>query len=276
MLVIFPFEAEWYRARGVEAEFVGHPLAEEQVRVASREEFAARFHLDPLKPWIALLPGSRRKEVAQIGPPLAYAATLLGDEFEYVVPVAPSLDANEIAPFLSGTIMQRASGDRPQHSHAKITLTYDAVATLAHSRAAVVASGTATVQAALTGTPFVMVYRVAPFSYLLGRWMVRVPHFAMPNLIAGRRIIPELVQREFTATNVVRELRKILPDGAVRNQMLKDLAEVRARLTRPHGSGELVSATDRAAAAVLETIHSSGHSFDQSAQQPAPRLPRPV
>lgn len=250
MLVIFPFEAGWFRERGVEAEYVGHPLADEKPQIPSREEFATRFGLDPRRPWIALLPGSRRKEVAHIGPRLASAASLLGDEFEFIIPVAPSLNADEMENLLSGRIVPGAAAARQPH----FVLTDDARATLAHARAAVVASGTATVQAALAGTPFVMVYRVAPSSYWLGRWMVQVPHFAMPNLIAGRRIVAELVQRDFTPQNVVRALRKIIPDGPERQQMLADLAEVRARLAAPQsGANEFGTAVDRAAAAVLKT-----------------------
>jgi lipid-A-disaccharide synthase len=99
-----------------------------------------------------------------------------------------------------------------------------------HSRAAVVASGTATVEAALAGTPFVVVYRLAPLTWLLGRRLVSLDTFAMPNLIAGRRIVPELIQGGFTAENVVRELNVILPDGPARSQMIADLGEVQADL----------------------------------------------
>src|SRR5262245_33233174 len=113
MLVIFPFEEEWYRQRGVQAEYVGHPLADLARQAASklpsRDEFAAQHGLDPLKPWIALLPGSRRQEVARIGPRMALVAGLLGNEFEYIVPVAPTLAVEEVAPLLSGTFAQRSS-----------------------------------------------------------------------------------------------------------------------------------------------------------------------
>ncbi|HZU22721.1 MAG TPA: lipid-A-disaccharide synthase [Terriglobales bacterium] len=251
MIVIFPFEVKWFRERGIEAEYVGYPLADERPEVPPREQFAAKFALDPLKPWIALLPGSRRSEAARMAPRMAYTAALLGDEFEYVVPVAPSLEANELARLFSGRFLQPA-GAGPRHSQARIVLATDARAVLAHARAAVVASGTATVQAALAGTPFVMVYRVAPSSYALGRWMVRVANFAMPNLIAGRRIVPELVQGRFTAANVVRELRKIIPDGPERSQMVAGLAEVRARLSTPEGASGAATALDRAATAVLQ------------------------
>jgi lipid-A-disaccharide synthase len=269
MLVIFPFEQEWYRRRGVEAEYVGHPLADlaRAAPVPSRDEFAAQHGLDPLKPWIALLPGSRRQEVARIGPRLGLVASLLGDEFEYLLPVAPTLSPEELAPMLSGSFAQRSSQATGEikrsgaHTQARITLTRDAAATLRHARAAVVASGTATVEAALAGVPFVMVYRVAASSWLLGRRLVRVPHYAMPNLIAGRRVLPELVQDAFTVGQVLAELRTIIPEGPARQEMLQGLEEVRYKLAAPasieqgHGTARRgATAVERAADAVLEVL----------------------
>ncbi|MBV8207007.1 MAG: lipid-A-disaccharide synthase [Acidobacteria bacterium] len=242
MLVIFPFEAEWYRQRGVEAEYVGHPLFDERREIPDREAFARRIDLDAAKQWIALLPGSRRKEVSLNLPPILEAAALLegSGSYEFLLPIAPTLTRNWLAQEIAAL-----------RKGARVHLVEDAPVALAHARAAVVASGTATVQAALAVTPFVMVYRVSPSSYVLGRWMVRVPHFAMPNLIAGRCVVPELVQRRFTAENVVSELRKLLPDGRERDRMLQDLKDVRSKLAYP-GDEAAGSAIDRAAAAVLE------------------------
>ena len=127
-------------------------------------------------------------------------------------------------PTLDRNLLLTLIGDR------KITLVPDALPALWHSRAAIVASGTATVEAAMMNTPFVMVYRVSSLTYLLGKPRVKVPHFAMVNLIAGEQIVPELVQHDFTADNVVSALRKILPDGPPRERMLKGLAQVKARL----------------------------------------------
>lgn len=258
MLVIFPFEVAWYREHRVEAEYVGYPLADEQPQIASREEFAARYNLDLQKTWIALLPGSRKKEVQLNLTPMLKAAAQLSfhgtigtagselEPFEFILPVAPTLQRAGLEAQMRATL---ASFGRSVPF--TLRLVDDARSALAYARAAVVASGTATVQAALADTPFVMVYRVAPSSYLLGRWMVRVPHFAMPNLIAGRRIIPELVQRDFTPENVVRELRKLIPDSPERQQMLRDLAEVREKLaSRETGK----TAADRAAEAVLSLV----------------------
>ena len=215
MIVIFPFEQDFYRQRGVEVSYVGHPLAYAAEPEATRAEFGARHKLDLQKQWIALLPGSRRKEVRMNLPPLLQVAAELGDRYEYVLPVASTL---------SGEWLKQQLGPAP------IRLTENSRTTLKHARAAVVASGTATVEAALSGTPFVVVYRLAPITWTLGRRLVKLDTFAMPNLIAGRRIVTELIQKDFTAANVVRELQKILPEDSRRRQMIADLYEVRAKL----------------------------------------------
>lgn len=222
MIVIFPFEQDFYRRHGVEVTYVGHPLAYAQTPQISREAFARQedVGLDPGKPWIALLPGSRQKELRLNLPPMIETADLLrrqGHDFEYLLPVASTLSREWVA-------------RQPGLSASGIRLTSQAGPTLMHARAAVVASGTATVEAALAGTPFVVVYRLAPLTWLLGRRLVSLNTFAMPNLIARRRIVPELIQKDFTAANVVRELHTILPDGQDRARMLRDLEEVRSRL----------------------------------------------
>jgi len=145
------------------------------------------------------------------------AAGQLGSEYEYVLPVASTLKGDWLREQFHST-------------RVPIKLTVNSRLTLKHSHAAVVASGTATVEAALAETPFVVVYRLAKLTWLLGRRLVNLDTFAMANLIAGRRIVTELIQREFTAANVVRELNEILPDGPRRQQMLADLKEVRQRL----------------------------------------------
>ena len=219
MLVIFPFEREFYLKHGVEAEFVGHPLSELAPPTITREDFAARWGLDASKQWIALLPGSRRKELRLNLPAIVGAAQRLGAEFEYVMPVASTLDAGwvrEQVALCGGEI--------------NIHLCDDARAALLHSRVGVVASGTATVEAALIGTPFVMVYRLAGLTWTLGRHLVSLPHYGMVNLVAGRRVVPELIQDGFTPETVEREVRRLLPDGEPRREMLAALDEVRQKL----------------------------------------------
>lgn len=223
MIVIFPFEQEFYARHGVEVSYVGHPLAYVPQPEISREEFAERHDLDPKKQWIALLPGSRRKELAFNIERMLFAAEELQTEisgFEFILPVASTLNRE--------WLMQKLYRDWA--APIRITLTDNARATLMHARAAVVASGTATVEAALSGTPFVVVYRLAPLTWLLGRRLVKLDTFAMPNLIAGKKIVPELIQKDFTAQNVFRELMAIIPDGPARRQMEVDLKMVQQRL----------------------------------------------
>src|SRR4051812_18909711 len=193
VLVIFPFEVEFYKRHGVEAEFVGHPLADEVAIAAdgkpllTREQFAAKHKLHSAWPWIALLPGSRRREVALNAPAMMMAAMTLGQRYEFIVPVASTLSVAEV-----GTILAQRTGEQARKGameagkySASLRLTRDVRGALAHARAAVVASGTATVEAALMNTPMVVVYRVAALSWAMGRRLVRVPHFAMVNLIAS-------------------------------------------------------------------------------------------
>jgi lipid-A-disaccharide synthase len=215
-LVIFPFEEQFYRERGVDATFVGHPLADLPRPTVDRLHYAAQFELDPAKSWICLMPGSRDKEVRMNLPAMLEAAAKLGSSYEFLLPVAPTLDRERIGKLL---------GDRRS-----IHLVPEALPALTLSRGGIVASGTATVEAAMMGTPFVMVYRVSPLTYLLGRPRIKVSHFAMVNLIAGREVVPELVQSEFTAGNVVARLSEVLPFGPAREKMIQSFAEVKLRL----------------------------------------------
>jgi lipid-A-disaccharide synthase len=242
-LVIFPFEEQFYRERGVDATFVGHPLAELPRPAIERKEYAAEFRLDPARLWITLMPGSRVKEVRMNLPTILESAAQMGSDYEFLLPVAPTLDRR----FLAGLIGQQ-----------KVTLVRDALPTLWHSRAAIVASGTATVEAAMMNTPFLMVYRVSPLTYLLGKPRVKVPRFAMVNLIAGEEVVPELVQHDFTAQNVVTRLKEILPDGPPRDRMLEGLARVKARLRAPQAdSGGVQHPADRAAEIILAILSKS-------------------
>jgi lipid-A-disaccharide synthase len=220
-LVIFPFEEKFYRDRGVDATFVGHPLAELPDPAIERKDFAAQHKLDPARLWITLMPGSRVKEVRMNLPTMLQAAAQLGNACEFLIPVAPTLDRS----FLQSLVGQQ-----------KITFVPEALPALFHSRAGIIASGTATVEAAMMSTPFVMVYRVSPLTYLLGKSRVKVPHFAMVNLIADEEIVPELVQQDFTPDNIVARVREIVADGPVRARMLQGLAKVKARLRSPADS----------------------------------------
>jgi lipid-A-disaccharide synthase len=275
-LVIFPFEEKFYRDRGVNAEFVGHPLAELARPSVSREDYAEQHALNPAKEWITLMPGSRVKEVRMNLPGMIESARLLGSRYEFVLPVAPTLDAKFMETLVGrasfgknpafsradgrskqtdGTTRSRALPGRNQGEDINIHLVPEALPALAHSRVGIIASGTATVEAALMNLPFVMVYRVTPLTYLLGRSTVKVPHFAMVNLIAGKQVIPELVQQDFTPEKVMAEIEKIIPESEARKKMLAGLKEVRDGLRG--GEKASLAPAERAANTIFELLRAS-------------------
>jgi len=223
MVVIFPFEEAIYREAGVPVDFVGHPLVDVVKASMSRAEFAARHGLDAGRPIVTLLPGSRRSEIERNYPLIMEACERLSREvpnrgaIQFVLAAAPALGPELFAPYeRQGVSVTRVEG-----------ATYDA---LGAADCAIVASGTATVEAALLGTPMVVVYRVSPTSAFVLRRLVRSPFIAMVNLIAGRRVVPELIQDQFTSEAVVEEVRKLLESSAARDEMKAGLAEVRTRL----------------------------------------------
>jgi lipid-A-disaccharide synthase len=274
MLVIFPFEEPFYRERGVEAEFVGHPLAELPLPSISRTEFAAENGLDPAKTWIGLLPGSRLKEIRDHLPEMLQAARQLEGGLEFLVPLAPTLNAaqrkevRQIVARHSSCLTLRLIDDIGV-SGAVGPNAGGARAALHHARASVVASGTATVEAALIGNPFVAVYHVSALTYAIAKRVVTVPHVAMANLIVGKKIVPELIQRDFTAANIVCALEPLLPDGPPRQSMMEDLARMRSLLgpvsqlskSRPGAPGAGLKdggAIERVAEVTLETMRQAG------------------
>ena len=276
MLVIFPFEEAFYRSHGVAADFVGHPLADLELPAVSRDAFARENSLDASKPWIGLLPGSRTREIKANLPPMLEAAQLLGPAYEYLLPVAPTLQAAEVRAMVDRNAAP-SSGPHPGMRNPEVRLVGDARAALYHARASVVASGTATVEAALLGNPFIAVYRVSPLTYAIARRVVRVPHVAMVNLIAGRRIVPELIQHQFTAANVAQCLLPLLEDPQARATMQSDLDAVGASLKIDNFDGiddseNNRTAIERAASIALESIVQS-----RRVQEPArPVSIRPV
>jgi lipid-A-disaccharide synthase len=226
MIVIFPFEEALYQAAGVPVTFAGHPLVD-LVRPPADPRAAQReLGLDPERPVLALLPGSRPREVAFHMPVLAEAAAALGRRLpalQCCAAVAPGIDPGGLDRWRARLPALKVVAGR----------TYDLLATCT---AAVVASGTATVEAALLGAPMVVVYRLSALTYLLGRPLVSVPHVAMANLIVGRRVVPELIQADFTAPAVVSHVEPLLLDPSRRERMRADLGAVRTALGGPGAS----------------------------------------
>ena len=245
MLCIFPFEEPFYRNRKVDASFIGHPLAHLPLPTVPRETYAAHHNLDPALTWIALLPGSRWSEIERHLPTMVEMACRHPRPVEYLLPVASTIDRARLADFVSGWITHYPGTD------STIPLPYihlvpDAREALHHARASIVASGTATVEAALIGNPFIVVYKVSALTFKLAKSLVWYPKeiwpteqgtdrdgnlpIAMPNLIAGRRIVPELLQDRFNPDDLSRTLQPLLDETPTRHQQLADLADLRRLL----------------------------------------------
>lgn len=244
MLTIFPFEERFYHDHGVDAEFVGHPLAEQPLPAITRDEFARQTGADPSRTWIGLLPGSRGKEIRLNLPEMVRTAALLGPDIDFLLPLAATLTGSQRDHIQALLAELLAAEPRPP----RITMVEDARAVLHLARASIVASGTATVEAALIGNPFVVVYRISPLSYAVAKQVVDVPHVAMVNLIAGKRIVPELIQGDFKASEVVSQLRLLVEDGEPRARMQANLRRVGEMLRGEH------SAVDRVARIACEML----------------------
>ena len=221
-LCIFPFEQDWYRARGVPADFIGHPLVGNVAAKRSRAEFAAFCGLDAGKPIVAILPGSRGGEIAHHMPPLMQSCHLImkSHPVQFVLALAPGISESQIDSYLKPEVPIRVVEDA----------TYDA---LGAADVAIVSSGTATVEAALMDTPMIVVYRLAPVTAAIASWLVRTPMFAMVNLIAGKSIVAELVQKDFTPERVASEVIRLLDLPEARTEMRRGLASVREKLGPP-------------------------------------------
>jgi lipid-A-disaccharide synthase len=245
MLTILPFEREWYAARGVaHVEFVGHPLAGSFSARYGREEFCRRHRLDPARPVVSLLPGSRRKELERILPSMLDAAALLSrkkTDAQFVVTTAPRRTRSEVEAVIDAR--RSAGGALPG---ALVVTEHETREALVSSDAAAVASGTATLEAALAGTPLVVVYKESFINWhTLGR-LIRVEHYGLVNLIAGSRVAPELMQNDFTGASLARELDALLEPA--RN------ADARARLREAVARLGEGGASERAADAVLRAV----------------------
>jgi lipid-A-disaccharide synthase len=219
MVVIFPFEEKIYRDARVPVDFVGHPLVDTVRATMSRAEFAAQHGLDAGRPIVTILPGSRPNEIAQNYARVVAACERIAQtgSVQFVHAAAYGLSAEFFARYARPTIAIK----RVENA------TYNA---LAAADCAIVASGTATVEAALLGTPMVVVYRVAPVTASILRHMIRTPFIGMVNLIAGRLVAPELIQDDFTPEAVATEVRRLLDSPDAREEAKAGLAEVRAKL----------------------------------------------
>jgi lipid-A-disaccharide synthase len=240
LLCIFPFEEEYFRREGVNASYIGHPLAGLVRPSLSRDEFFRKHRLAAGRPLIAVLPGSRRGEAARHMPALLDAASRLYREqaVNLVLPASVTTGAAFFEEWVSGSPIRVIEGE-----------SWDA---MAHADLALAASGTVTVEAAFLDTPMVTFYKVAPLSWLAGKFLVNVPFYSMVNLIAGRAVVPELMQSRMTGEAIAGEARRLLTDEGARSEMKAGLDEVRQKLSGGPSPGQ--SAPQCAAAMIQDLL----------------------
>lgn len=245
LLSILPFEKQWYAARGMtHVEYVGHPLVSNVKPDYGKAEFCAKHDLDPSPPIISLLPGSRHKEVARILPPMLDAVARISKsrpDIQFVLVIAPNRDPGEA----QRIIFQRQAGSLPATLR---VIHHETREALAASDAAAIASGTATLEAALLGTPMVIVYKESLLNWhLLGR-LIQVDNYGLVNLVAGREVVSELMQNELNGEQLARELFTLLEPE--RNRTIRDeMRQVSAKLGEP-------GASQRAAESILRFLDS--------------------
>ena len=244
LLSILPFEKDWYAARGMtHVEYVGHPLAGEVRALYDRREFCRRNDLDPSRSIIALLPGSRHKEMVRILPPMLEAAAIISGKdplIQFVLVVAPSRDPGEARETIN------KSDCSPELRDSIRVLHHETREALAAADAAAVCSGTATLEAALLGTPLAIVYKESTLNWHALGSLITAEHYGLANLIAGRRIVTELIQDQFTGQSLAQELLSLLEKD--RNAAMRaELKSVAEKIGEP-------GASHRAAVAILEFI----------------------
>jgi len=235
LLCIFPFEKAFFEREGVKATYIGHPLAS-LVKPLGKEAFFRKHGLDLTRPLVAVLPGSRRGESARHLPELMDAVERLTREqpLNFVLPASANTGVEFFRQRLGDSPIRVIDGE-----------SWDA---MAHADLALAASGTVTVEAALLGTPMVTFYKVTTASWGMGKMLVDVPFYSMVNLVAGRAVVPELMQSQMTGERIAQEARRLLTDPAARGRMQAGLAEVREKLS---GGG---NAPQRAAAIIQEIL----------------------
>lgn len=218
LLCIFPFEEAFFRGEGVPATYIGHPLVGLAKPVLTRDEFFRKHRLSAGRPLVTVLPGSRRGESARHLPALLDAVDRLNREkaLNFVLPASPQTGTEFFRQRIGQAPVRVIEGE-----------SWDA---MAHSTVALAASGTVTVEGALLGAPMVTFYRVTAPSWVIGKLLVRVPFYSMVNLIAGRRVVPELMQGQMTGERIAAEARRLLYDEDARAEMQAGLAEVRRKL----------------------------------------------
>jgi lipid-A-disaccharide synthase len=227
MFVILPFEEEFYRRNGVDVEFVGHPILEDFAPDFNRDAFLRRLDLDPGRPTVALLAGSRRKEIDHLLPTFLLAAQAISSRMDaqFLVSVAPTIDRDHVQRVAAAVLGPHSAALRHRF------VTSDSRDILANSDFGLVKSGTCTLEAALVGTPFLIAYKISPASWQLGKLLIRTPYKGLVNLIAGEEIVPEFLQEEATPQRLSGAALEYLEEPAKAAEMKERLATIRGMLS---------------------------------------------
>ena len=239
MLCILPFEEEFYRGRRVNARYVGNPSMDEVKTSQSREQFYKNNGIDPKRHLVGLLPGSRKQEIELILPVMLQSAMMLKEKdpaLQFALGLAQGMDRERIEDMIaaSGLEVPVIEGQA-----------YDL---MAHSRLLLVASGTATLEAGICGTPMIIIYKTSPLTYFIGRRLIRVPHIGLVNLVAGKRVVPEFLQGDARPGAIFLMAQILLAEGRPRRAVTAELAKIKGILGEP-------GAAKRAAGEILNTLH---------------------
>jgi lipid-A-disaccharide synthase len=237
LVVILPFEKDFFKQYGIQADYVGHPLVESAKPTLTKERFMKQFQLNPDQPLIGLLPGSRRQEVKKILPVMLKTCALVNKQknIQVLIAASPNVDTSIFNQVIKRNIPPAVLCPG---------LPYDV---MSHTDLVVTASGSATLETAYLGTPMVIVYRVAPLTWLLGKWLVKLPYIGLVNVVAGEKIVPEYLQHDMQPPQIAAHLLQLLADREQYNAMVQQLDQVKHSL----GTG---SPSQRAAALVQEML----------------------
>ena len=224
MAVILPFEVDTYAAKGFAVDYVGHPLLDLVKPTYSKQESQKIFNLDESKTTIGLLPGSRQSEVVKLLPEMLRAAEILAQKIQnvqFILPLADTLEKKTVDDIVSGfTIKVKVISGQ----------TYDAVSCC---DLAIVASGTATLETALLSVPMIIIYKISPLSYFIGKMIVNVKNIGLANIVAGKTVVPELIQEDVSGNRIAAEAMDILTNAERKREMIKELAAIRSKLGNP-------------------------------------------
>jgi lipid-A-disaccharide synthase len=227
MIVIFPFEKKIYEEAKIDVDFVGHPLLDSIRPRFSREEAFQKFSLTSGVTTIGLLPGSRINEVRRLLPPMIEAVPLISKQInpvQFIVPVAPGLDVGDV---------QNLLGSKRENIRVVENNIYDVMRI---SDVVIVASGTATIEAAIMGAPMIVVYRVSPLTYLLGKMLIKVKNIGMVNIIAGKTVVPELIQKDVTPKKITSAVVRMLENPSKQEEIKKELSSLKETIGKPGAS----------------------------------------